>query len=53
MNKDDTEILKEVQKNTRMAVKAIEAISDKVCNDKLSLNYQGKICLFQSCIIKQ
>ena len=36
MNKDDTEILKEVQKNTRMAVKAIEAISDKVCNDKLS-----------------
>ena len=29
MNKDDTEILKEVQKNTRMAVKAIEAISDK------------------------
>ena len=36
MNKDDTEILKEVQKNTRMAVKALEAMSDQVCNDKLS-----------------
>ena len=36
MNKDDTELLKEVQKNTRMAIKAIETISDKVCNDKLS-----------------
>ena len=35
MNRDDTELLKEVQKNTRMAVKAIETISDKVCNDKL------------------
>lgn len=36
MNKDDAEILKEVQKNTRMAVKAIETISDMVCDDKLS-----------------
>lgn len=36
MNRDDTEILKEVQKNTRMAVKAIETIGDKVCDDKLA-----------------
>lgn len=36
MKKDDAEILKEVQKNTRMAIKAIETISDKVYDDKLS-----------------
>lgn len=53
MNKDDTEILKEVQKNTRMAVKAIEAISDKVCNDKLSYELSRENLSFQSCIIRQ
>lgn len=36
MNKDDVEILKEVQKNARMAVKAIDTISDKVYDDKLA-----------------
>lgn len=33
MKKDDQEILKEVQKNTGMAVKAISTISEKVCDD--------------------
>ena len=33
MKKDDQEILKEVQKNTGMAVKAIHLISEKVCDD--------------------
>lgn len=33
MKKDDQEILKEVQKNTGMAVKAINTISEKVCDD--------------------
>lgn len=36
MKKEDEEILKEVQKNARMAVKAIETISDKVYDDKLA-----------------
>lgn len=53
MNKDDTEILKEVQKNTRMAVKAIEAIRIKYVMISFPMNYRGKICLFQSCIIRQ
>ncbi len=35
MNKDDQEILKEVQKNSGMAVNAIETISQKVHNDQL------------------
>lgn len=35
MKKDDQEILKEVQKNTGMAVKAISTISEKVCDDIL------------------
>ena len=33
MKKDDQEILKEVQKNTGMALKAIDTISEKVHND--------------------
>lgn len=33
MKKDDREILKEVQKNSQMAVKAIDTISEKVCDD--------------------
>ncbi|MCI9398933.1 MAG: hypothetical protein HFJ07_03820 [Lachnospiraceae bacterium] len=36
MKKDDQEILKEVQKNTGMALKAIDTISEKVHNDELS-----------------
>ncbi len=33
MKKDDQEILKEIQKNTGMAVKAIETISEKASDD--------------------
>lgn len=33
MKKDDREILKEVQKNSQMAVKAIDMISEKACDD--------------------
>jgi len=36
MNQDDQEILKEVQKNTRMAVKAIETISEKLHDERLN-----------------
>ncbi|MDE7271728.1 MAG: hypothetical protein K2N95_01530 [Lachnospiraceae bacterium] len=35
MKKDDQEILKEVQKNTTMAIQAIDAISEKVHDDTL------------------
>lgn len=35
MKKDDQEILKEVQKNTGMAMKAIHTISDKVYDKKM------------------
>ncbi len=35
MKKDDQEVLKEVQKNARMGVKAINTISEKVCDDIL------------------
>ena len=34
MKRDDQEILKEVQKNSRMAIKAIDTIMDKVSNDE-------------------
>lgn len=33
MKKDDRELLKEVQKNSQMAVKAIDMISEKACDD--------------------
>lgn len=33
MKKDDEEILKEIQKSTGMAVKAIGMISEKICDD--------------------
>lgn len=36
MKKDDQEILKEVQRNSDMAIKAIDTISEKVRNEKLS-----------------
>lgn len=35
MKKDDQEILKEIQKNSGMAINAIDTISEKVHNDKL------------------
>ena len=35
MKKDDQEILREVQKNTDMAIHAIDAISEKVYNEEL------------------
>ena len=35
MKKDDQEILKEVQKNSRVAISAIDTISEKVQNDEL------------------
>lgn len=36
MKKDDLEILKEVQKSTGMALKAIDTMSEKVRNEELS-----------------
>ena len=35
MKKDDQEILKEVQKNSSMAINAIETVSQMVHNDEL------------------
>ena len=37
MKRDDAEIFREVQKNTEMAMKAIDTISDKVYDDDLAL----------------
>ena len=37
MKRDDAEILREVQKNTEMAMKAIDTISDKVYDDDLAV----------------
>ncbi len=37
MRKDDAEILRSIQKNTRMAMKAIETINDKVYDDDLAM----------------
>ena len=37
MKKDDAEILREVQKNTEMAMKAIDTISEKVYDDDLAV----------------
>ena len=37
MKRDDAEILREVQKNTEMAMKAIDTVSDKVYDDDLAI----------------
>lgn len=37
MKKDNVEVLREVQKNTEMAMKAIDTISDKVYDDDLAV----------------
>lgn len=37
MKSDDMRVLQEVQKNTKMAVKAIDAISEKIYDDDLAL----------------
>lgn len=46
MKKDDQEILKEIQKNTGMAVKAIDTIAEKVKNDDLSLELSRERLLY-------
>lgn len=37
MKSDDVKILQEVQKNAKMAIKAIDAISEKIDNENLSM----------------
>ncbi len=46
MKKDDQEILKEVQKNTGMALKAIDTISEKVRDDALSMELSKERLLY-------
>ena len=36
MKSDDAEVLREVQKNTKMAIKALDALKDRVYDDGLS-----------------
>ena len=38
MKNDDVRVLQEVQKNTKMAIKAIDTISDKIYDDDLSMH---------------
>ena len=38
MKSDDVKILQEVQKNTKMAIKAIDTISEKIYDDDLSMH---------------
>lgn len=37
MKKEDAAVLKEIQKNTHMAMKAIDAVSDKIYDDSMAL----------------
>ncbi|MCM1182991.1 MAG: hypothetical protein NC337_06435 [Roseburia sp.] len=46
MKKDDQEILKEVQKNTGMALKAIDTLSEKVRDDALSMELSKERLLY-------
>lgn len=48
MKKDDQEILKEVQKNSRMAIKAIDTIMDKVSNDDLAYELARENLIYSS-----
>ena len=38
MRNDDVRILQEVQRNTKMAMKAIDTISEKIYDDDLSMH---------------
>lgn len=48
MKKDDQEILKEVQKNSRMAIKAIDTIMNKVSNDDLAYELARENLIYSS-----
>lgn len=48
MKKDDQEILKEVQKNSRMSIKAIDTIMDKVSNDDLAYELARENLIYSS-----
>lgn len=48
MKKDDQEILKEVQKNSRMAIKTIDIIMDKVSNDDLAYELARENLIYAS-----
>ncbi|MBR6769810.1 MAG: hypothetical protein IKM28_00935 [Lachnospiraceae bacterium] len=37
MNRDDTEVLKDIQRNTEMAMQVIDTINDKVYDDDLAV----------------
>ena len=38
MKSDDAKVLREVQRNTKMAMKAIDTITDRVYDDDLSMH---------------
>lgn len=42
MKSDDVRILKEVQRNAKMAIKAIDTISDKIYDDNLAMVVTGE-----------
>lgn len=48
MNKQDMELLSEVQRNTEMAMLAIETIADKVVNDDMSYQLEKQNLIFSN-----
>lgn len=48
MKKDDQEILKEVQRNSRMAIKAIDTIMNKVSDDDLAYELARENLIYSS-----
>lgn len=48
MNKQDIELLSEVQRNTEMAMLAIETIADKVVNDDMSYQLEKQNLAFSN-----
>lgn len=42
MKSDDVRVLKEVQRNTKMAIKAIDTLSEKIDDDSLAVQVTGE-----------
>ena len=53
MNKQEINIYREIQRNTEMAMKALDAVTDKIYDDRLVRQWQTRSCNIPDCMTEQ
>ena len=48
MNKQEINIYREIQRNTEMAMKALDAVTDKIYDDRLAASGRPGSAIFQT-----